>query len=169
MLQEITLPAPIQAPLPAVTAEPSLPAYLLDPDMEMPTREAEGYEYIGTLDIPSLELSLPIMSEQSPAGLKIAPGRYKGSAYQDDLILAGHNYRSHFGPLARMEEGEQVLFTDVDGNAFTYAVSDIQELPGTALEEMEAGDWVLTFFTCTPGWQSSLTVRCVRTEDEAPK
>ena len=143
--------------------EPSVPEYVLHPDMEMPTVEIDGVEYIGTLTIPTLGLELPIVSSWSDALLDLAPCRYTGSVYLDDLIIAGHNYRGHFGSLYRLAPGDEVQFTDAAGNVFSYAVSEIQELPGTALEEMEAGDWDLTLFTCTLSRTSRVTVRCERT------
>lgn len=141
------------------------PAYLADPGMPMPTVSFDGNDYIGRVDIPSLGLSLPVISEWSYPRLKIAPCRYTGSAYLDDLIIAAHNYSSHFGNLNRLNTGDMVTFTDVDGNRFTYAVSLIEDLPGTAIEEMQAGEWDLTLFTCTLGGSSRVTVRCERTAD----
>ena len=141
------------------------PAYLADPEMPMPTVSFDGNDYIGRVDIPSLGLSLPVISEWSYPRLKIAPCRYTGSAYLDNLIIAAHNYSSHFGNLNRLNTGDTVTFTDVDGNQFTYAVSLIEDLPGTAIEEMQAGEWDLTLFTCTLGGRSRVTVRCERTAD----
>ena len=143
--------------------EPSVPEYVLHPDMEMPTVEIDGVEYIGTLTIPALGLELPIVSAWSDALLDLAPCRYTGSAYLGDLIIAGHNYRGHFGSLYRLAPGDAVQFTDTAGNVFSYGVSEIQELPGTALEEMEAGDWDLTLFTCTLSRTSRVTICCQRT------
>ena len=131
----------------------------------MPPVSFDGNDYIGRVDVPSLGLSLPVISEWSYPRLKIAPCRYTGSAYLDNLIIAAHNYSSHFGNLNRLNTGDTVTFTDVDGNQFTYAVSLIEDLPGTAIEEMQAGEWDLTLFTCTLGGRSRVTVRCERTGD----
>ena len=144
----------------ASAPEPEPPDYVLHPDMEMPEEEIDGNRYIGVLEIPALALELPIISEWNYARLKIAPCRYLGSAYQGNLILAGHNYKSHFGSLYRLEAGDEVFFTDVAGNRFAYSVSETEQLPGTAIEEMEAGDWDLTLFTCTVGGAARVTVRC---------
>ena len=151
---------------PAVSAaEPdAAPAYVADPDMEMPTVTVEGNDYIGQLDIDALGLSLPVISEWSYPALKVAPCRYTGSAYQDNMIIAAHNYSSHFGRLSQLSAGDAVRFTDVDGNVFTYTVSQIEDLPGTAIEEMQAGDWDLTLFTCTLGGRTRVTVRCTRAD-----
>ena len=51
----------------------------LDPEQAMTEVELDGWNYIGYLSIPSVGLQLPVMSEWSYAGLKVAPGRYSGS------------------------------------------------------------------------------------------
>ena len=40
-----------------------------------------------TRSIPSIGLELPVMDQWSYAGLKIAPGRYSGTTYADDLVM----------------------------------------------------------------------------------
>ena len=144
-----------------------LPDYLVDPRFEMPTVEIDGYDYIGYLDIPSLELSLPVMSEWSYPQLKIAPCRYAGSVYLDDMILAAHNYDRHFGRLKNLEGGELVRFTDVDGNVFDFSVTELELLWPEQTEEMLSGEWDLTLFTCTLGGRQRVTVRCDRIENMA--
>ncbi len=144
-----------------------LPDYLVDPRFEMPTVEIDGYDYIGYLDITSLELSLPVMSEWSYPQLKIAPCRYAGSVYLDDMILAAHNYDRHFGRLKNLEGGELVRFTDVDGNVFDFSVTELELLWPEQTEEMLSGEWDLTLFTCTLGGRQRVTVRCDRIEDMA--
>ena len=144
-----------------------IPDYLLNPDMEMPTVEIDGNAYIGTLDIPRLNISLPIMSEWSDAKLKITPCRYAGTAYKSGFLIAGHNYRRHFGPLGRIAPGDRVTFTDVDGNVFAYNVAEIQVLKPTAIEDMLSEKWDLSLFTCTLGGQTRLTVRCEKAETGA--
>ena len=140
--------------------EQEIPDYILDPNREMPVLEADGNLYIGILKIPALNLELPVMSDWSYPQLRTAPCRYAGSAYQDDLVIAAHNYRRHFGLLGTLAAGDEVRFTDVDGNVFLYSVMEIQVLPPTAVEEMTDSGYGLTLFTCTPGGRMRLAVRC---------
>ncbi len=128
----------------------------------MPTVEIDGFEYIGTLSIPQFGLELPVMSEWSYPGLRIAPGRYTGSVWTDDLIICGHNYERHFGNLRDLKPGDKLSFTDILGNEFDYEVSLVETLQPTAISEMKSGDWDLTLFTCTIGGQYRVTVRCMR-------
>ena len=73
-------PADVPEEGPEDPPEPPRPAYLDDPDMPMPTVEVDGNAYIGRLEIPALELELPVMSEWSYPRLRTAPCRDKGSA-----------------------------------------------------------------------------------------
>jgi sortase A len=142
------------------TAEP-VPIYVSNPEIEMPTIEIEGNAYIGWLDIPSLSLSLPVMSQWSYANLNIAPCRYSGSAYLDNLVIAAHNYKSHFRNIKNLTAGDQVCFTDADGNVFTYEVAEVEQLSPTEVEAMEQSGYPLTLFTCTVGGSFRVAVRCV--------
>lgn len=136
-----------------------------DPNRPMPVVEVDGLEYIGLLEIPALDRTLPVLAEWSEEDAKTAPCRYQGSLYQGDLIIAGHNYRSHFGPLQRLTPGDLVYFTDGEGEKYTFVVDLLETVPGTDFEGMESGEWDLTLFTCTWGGQSRLAVRCLAAEE----
>lgn len=165
-LKELSIP---EAPDPyAANGEPIYPDYLLDPNMDMPTETVDGREYIGVLEIPALSLELPIISQWSYPGLRAAPCRYAGSAYLANMVLCGHNYSRHFGRLDTLEAGDEVRFTDVDGNVFRYAVAEVETLQPTAVEEMTSGDWALSLFTCTVGGRTRITVRCKAIADSIP-
>ena len=89
-----------------------------------------------------------------------------GSAYTGDLVIAAHNYISHFGNLKRLQLGDSVTFTDMEGNKFHYEVEVLETLASTAVEEMTSGKWDLSLFTCTVGGQQRVTVRCKLVEEE---
>lgn len=133
-------------------------------DSEMPAVEIDNNLYIGVLEIPFLGISLPVMEEWSYDGLKIAPCRYMGSAFQDNMIIAGHNYRFHFGGLRKLETGAEVIFTDTEDNRFEYQVTEVTYIDGSDVEGMEAGEWDLTLFTCTLDSQRRVVVRCSKVD-----
>ena len=153
-----------EAPDASGPAEPELPDYLLNPGMAMPVVVVDGVAYIGILDIPALELTLPVTGEWSYDRLKIALSRYAGSAYLDNLIVMGHNYPAFFKNLGDLRPGDEVRFTDADGNVFSYTVADLEQLRAAQVSDMITGDWDLTLFTCTPGGQLRIAVRCIRTD-----
>lgn len=146
-------------------AEPTTPPESL-PEVrrEMPVKTINGRDYIGVLSIPSLELELPVISQWDYAALKVAPCRYSGSLYQNNLIICAHNFATHFGKLKNLRVGDIAIFTDMEENAVTFQMVERETLEPTDLEGMEAGDWDMTLYTCTVGGQSRVTVRFVREE-----
>lgn len=147
---------------PISNVEKEIPDYILNPDMEMPEKNAEGIDYIGILSIPPLNLELPIISQWSYPNLKIAPCRYSGSAYLDNMSIAAHNYRSHFGLLKNLSEGDKIYFTDMDGTRFEYEVVVIETLTPAAIDEIVDSGYDLSLFTCNLSGQARVTVRCER-------
>lgn len=120
--------------------------------VEMPVVMIDGYDYIGYLFIPALELELPVMAEWDYSRLKIAPCRHFGSSRTDDLVIAAHNYKSHFGSLSSLKEGAEVIFTDMDGIVNRYVlVRDPETLAPDAVEAVQNSDYGLVLYTCTPG------------------
>ncbi|MCI8388908.1 MAG: sortase [Clostridiales bacterium] len=131
---------------------------------EMTVVKINDSGYIGCLTIPVLELELPIRSELDNAGLKLAPCRMAGSYKSNDLVIAGHDYKRHFGRLDLLQVGDVLRFTDMDGVDIVYMVSEIEILDGSAVDEMLSGDWDMTLFTCTYTGRERLTIRCKRVE-----
>lgn len=137
-----------------------LPLYILNPEIEMPVITVNTIEYIGILNIPSLNLELPVIGDWSYDNLKAAPCCYSGSAYNGNFVILAHNYMEHFGSLQDISEGDKVVFTDVEGNTFNYKVDFVEVLQPTDVDEMISDDYDLTLFTCNFSGQARVTVRC---------
>ncbi len=132
--------------------------------IEMQTLPVQGYDCLGILSIPVLELELPVLAQWSYAKLKKAPCHYFGSYYTGDFVIAAHNYRSHFGRLSQLQPGDPITFTAADGRVYHYQVALLETLPGQATEEMLASGFPLSLYTCTPGGANRITVRCQKDE-----
>ena len=133
-------------------------------EAETPLAEVDGVWYIGLLELPALELELPVIHQWSEEDAKLAPCRYSGSVEEDNLIIAGHNYAGHFGTLKNLHAGDAVRFTSMDGQTHAYAVTELEVLGATDTEQLLQGDWDLTLFTCTVGGADRVVVRCMRIE-----
>lgn len=142
--------------------ELEVPDYILNPDMEMPEVEFDGVNYVGVLEIPALDIRLPVIGQWSYRNLKTAPCRYMGTAYRSGFVIAAHNYAGHFGRLKSLSQGDDIYFTDTDGNVFCYSVASVESLAPSAIEDMITDEWDLSLFTCTTGGQYRFTVRCER-------
>ncbi len=165
--EEMTQPIPAETQpreteAPQETQVPTT-APLFGVHKEMPTLPLNGYRYIGVLEIPALELSLPVMEDWDYDRLNISPCRFTGNLYDGDLVLCAHNYPQHFGNLKELDVGAAVRFTDAEGNVFRYEVKTIDSVGGDDLDGMLGGEWDLTLFTCTTSGQTRYVVRCAYT------
>lgn len=133
---------------------------------EMPTVNIYGYDYIGFVGIPALDLELPVMADWSYNKLMVAPCRYSGSIYSDDLVIMAHNFNMHFGRLSELRAGDTVTFTDAEGKTRYYEVVAPDILGPYDVDEMTAGEYDLTLFTCTYGGRSRVTVRCDKVDTD---
>lgn len=120
----------------------------------------DGSQYIGYLSIPSLELDLPITKEYSYASLNKTPSVYYGSILNNNLVICGHSYKSHFGNLHKLKKEDTIIITDVNNNKYTYQVELIETLSSTDVKEMIESEFDLTLYTCTKDGLKRVTVRC---------
>ena len=132
----------------------------------MPAAQVDGYDCIGVLTIPVLNLELPVLADWSYAKLKVAPCHYFGSCYEKNFVIAAHNYPSHFGKLSELQPKDLILFTDISGSVYGYEVVLLETLPANATEEMITSGFDLSLYTCTPGGASRVTVRCSAVSDK---
>lgn len=119
----------------------------------------DGYDYIGCLSLPTLRLNLPIMSGWSYAQLKLAPCRQFGAVETHNLVIAAHNYRSHFGHLAQLKIGDPVQFMDTKGTIF-YTVAAIKILSPQAVDAVQNSGYPLVLYTCTLHGKARVAVFC---------
>ena len=124
----------------------------------------DGEAFCGRVKIPKLNIELPIYDEWNYTKLKTAPCRYAGGITTNNMIIAAHNYKSHFGSLGDLEFGDEIQFIDAYRKVHLYQVCEITTLGGTAVSDMQSGGWDFTLFTCTKGGEQRVTVRCKRIE-----
>ncbi len=127
---------------------------------EIPEIEIDGERYIGCLNIPDLELELPVMSNWSYPQLKKAPCRYSGSIRQKNLVILGHRYKKHFGKLKDLKIGAPIELRGVDEKITAYNVVSIETVKPTNVDEVTSGKYELTLFTCTYSGKYRTVIHC---------
>lgn len=168
--RQLILPGETPAPEMAESADTRLPQQAAEdtpragatPVPDMPIMTIDGQEYIGYLELPTLDLFLPVMSQWSYPRLRIAPCRYWGNAYDDTLVILAHNYDRHFGRIKNLAIDDPVQFVDAAGNVFHYRVAALETLEKPDVEKMIDSGYDLTLFTCTLGGRHRVTVRLNR-------
>lgn len=134
-----------------------------DPEPQEEPAEEITYDYAGVIAIPDLSLELPVIDQWNYARLKVAPCRQSGAAADGDLVIAAHNYKSHFGYLDRLQPGASVIFTDMEGTVYRYAVEEIRQLEPEDVEDVSSvfsSEYPLVLYTCTPGGKARVAVFC---------
>ena len=149
-LENKTLPA---NPRPeSETAEPVDPV--------LPEVTYMGYTLLGSIRVPSIGIELPVLDQWSEEMLKVAPCRYAGSISAGNMIIMGHNYKSHFNPLHKAQVGAEVEFKNTIGTVFRYRIAKIEYLHRTEGEKLPTQEYPLTVFTCSPGGLERTILRC---------
>ena len=129
---------------------------------ELPVAEVNGYECAGIIELPTLEIKLPVLAEWDDSRLKTAPCRQFGAPETDDFVIAGHNYTNHFGKLSNLTAGDPVLFTEMDGTVNAYAVAEVRTLLPTEVEAVQNSGYDLVLYTCTLSGKERTAVFCNR-------
>jgi sortase A len=114
-----------------------------------------------TLTVPGIGVSdVPVVEGTTEASLSQGAGHYTGSGYPwvagSNTYIAGHRIgypgtaSDHvFWDLPRLAMGDKIYLTDTNGHTYTYAVSDILEVPVDDLSvTAPTGDDTVSLQTC---------------------
>lgn len=99
-------------------------------------KKYKGYDVVGTMKIPSLNIEYPILEQNSAGALNVAlillypkdnlnkPG---------NSVIQGHNYRNgmFFSNLKKITNGAKIYVTDYTGKSLTYEVYNKFEASST--------------------------------------
>lgn len=110
---------------------------------------------IGTLKVPSLDITLPVISEMNDDLLKLSVCRFYGPMPNQvgNICIAGHNYNdgSFFSNIPRLSIGDSITLTDLSHNQTNYTVYEKYEISAsdTSCTSQETnGQKEITLVTC---------------------
>jgi sortase A len=110
---------------------------------------------------------VPVIDNCTDSNLKLSACRYSGSIKENNMIIAGHSYKSVFGKLySKLEEDDIIYFKSLAGNVYKYKLTNIESLLPTDVEKMQSGEWSLTLFTCSYDNQKRIAFRFVEVESD---
>lgn len=125
---------------------------------EPSTVSVDTASYLGILEIPDLDLKLPVAAEWSYDQLRLTPCRYSGSP-GGNLVICAHNYSSHFGGLSDLSGGAEAFFTDFDGHRYGYTLSEQEVIQPDESARMTDSGYPLTLFSCNWNGSARVTLR----------
>lgn len=118
----------------------------------------------GMLGLPDLGIELPILTEYKVENLRITGCIFYGTGgdHPDQMVVAAHNYKNHFGRVDELEVGATVTWCSTGNWVKTdYRISEIVEIDADAPEDLLKGDWDITLLTCNFDNSKRILVRCV--------
>ena len=92
-------------------------------DNTMATLSIDGTDFVGLLEIPKYDSVLPVCDDWgTPAKY---PCRFNGSVYDHTMQIGGTSQKGQYDFFRDISVGDSVFFTDMEGNRFSYTVTDI--------------------------------------------
>ena len=114
------------------------------------------YEIVGKINIPSINVDYPILSETSDELLKVSVCKFWGSIPNQvgNLCIAGHNYRNKrfFSKVPTLKVGDIIEITDLNKTTQKYTVFDKYTVDPTdtnCTSQITNGKKIVTLITCT--------------------
>lgn len=134
--------------------------------------DIEGFEVIGMLQIPKINLSTYILAKTDEESLKTSVTKLCGPHINEagNLCIIGHNYnkKTMFGNLKKLEINDIVTLTNMYGQKVEYIVYDIYKINPNEVECLNQetyGNRELTLITCTTGAVKRLVVKLTEVYD----
>lgn len=125
------------------------------------------YTYESILNIPSLKIEYPVLTETTDELLEISLNKFWGGSPNSvgNYCIVGHNYKSGkmFGKLSQIKNGDKVNLTDMSGKTLTYEVYNKYVVYPDNVEctsQITNGLTEMTLITCTNGGKQRLIVKC---------
>ncbi len=128
----------------------------------------EEYKVDSILNIPSLEINYPVLSDSSDELLKISLNKFWGGEPNSvgNYCIVGHNYDGKdifFGKLYRIQNGDIVELQDNTGTVLQYKVYNkfiVDPTDVACTSQLTNGKKEMTLITCSNGGKTRLVVKC---------
>ena len=135
---------------------------------EYTTEKGTKYKIDSILNIPSLEINYPVISETTEELLKISLNKFWGGEPNEvgNYCIVGHNYDGKdilFGKLNKIQNGDIVELEDKTGKIIQYKVYNtfiVMPTDVACTSQLTNGKVEMTLITCADGGKTRLIVKC---------
>ena len=131
-----TITAQIPAPQNAVPEERS--------DNAMPVLSIDGVDFVGILEMPRYGSALPVGADWG--NVSENPCLFDGSVYDRTIQIGATTQVGQYDFYREISVGDSVFFTDMEGNRFSYEVTDIHYAKHADQAALRREDAALTLF-----------------------
>lgn len=120
--------------------------------------ELGGYQVVGIIKIPKIDLEYPILDRTNFESLNISVTKFWGNEINEigNVTIAGHNTLAGamFGKLKKLQEGDIIELTDKQNITLQYKVFEISVIDPNDISiilPVEEGTREVTLITCENG------------------
>ena len=113
-------------------------------DNTMSVLSLDGTNFVGILEIPKYGSELPVCADWG--AISQYPSRLDGSVYDRTMQIGGTSQKGQYDFYREISVGDSVFFTDMEGNRFTYVVTDIRYAKHADESALQRVDAALTVF-----------------------
>ena len=130
------------------------------PNLNMPVLEINEVDYVALIEIPSMNLALPVADAGNSQKLYRSPARFYGSSYDHSLVIGGADNSYQFSFCDKIEGGTVITITDMTGSQFSYTVGRVDRSKSAESNWLISGDYDLTLFCRDTYSMEYIAVRC---------
>lgn len=114
----------------------------------------KGYKVCAKIEIPSISLKANILNDYSKKALKVSCTKFWGVEpnQEGNFCVAGHNTKSMFSGIKKLELGDTFFITDNVVGKVEYEVFNIDKVSPDdvdCLDALTSGEKEVTLITCT--------------------
>ena len=113
-------------------------------DNTMSVLSIEGTNFVGILEIPKYSSVVPVCGDWGETWKY--PCRLSGSVYDRTMQMGGTSQKGQFDFYREISVGDLVFFTDMEGNRFSYEVTNIRYEAHADQTALRREDAALTLF-----------------------
>lgn len=137
------------------------------PDENFEEKQVDDDLVLGTIEIPKIGVSYPVISTTTAEYLKIAPTKLDGVDLNEkgNCSIIGHNYENDkfFSKLGDLSKDDVVYIKAKDGMKRVYGVTETKEISAndvSCLKQNTDEKRQVTLITCTNVKNKRLVVKC---------
>lgn len=130
----------------------------------------KGFGVLATMEIPATNFKYPVLEKVTKKSIETAVAFLYGTGINQpgNSVIIGHNYRNglFFSNNKKLNIGDKIYITDVEGNKLTYTIyNKFETTPeDTSFYQRDTGGKPeVTLSTCTDDSKARLII-CAKTE-----